>query len=181
MVLPELYKNFARFLSNDVGYTISPNALYFLINNYTDGLTRIIHNGYNTYLTLTGSKDFDPKTDLMIFDSYFGRKSNVDSRDYSEQVKKIKEMQGELNMRKSDPKAYIQYVKENPYAEILVKLYNKNEGGDLKKLRTEANVIRGLPSSVASPKEKKEVVDKLILMQNFIKRGFVDTVKVYTD
>jgi hypothetical protein len=87
--IPELYKDAAIYMFETLGVDISPNTLYFFANNYADGASRILHNANNTRLWLSGKKDFEAKTDLMIFDSFFGRQSNFDAREWQRIADKL--------------------------------------------------------------------------------------------
>jgi hypothetical protein len=177
--IPELYKDAARMLANitNGGVDISPNVMYFFANNYANGLTRLVHNSYNVGLVGAGEKEFNPKTDTLLFDSFFGAKSNYDAREFSRVENKIKDMERKLNMFKTDPMRYLDYISENPLDQGVVDLYNKAVNGDLKKTRELANNYRRMAD--LSPKERKDLLDNLKEQQNLIKRNLIEMFGAY--
>lgn len=173
--IPELYKSAARTLAEitDGKVDWSPNTMYFFANNYGDGLMRLAQTGYNYGLLAAGEKAFNPKTDTVLFDSFFGAPSNYDARQFSEVEKQILSKQQKLNMFKdSNPEAYARYVEKNPMDEYIVEHYNKVINQDLKKLREEANIYRRMPG--LTPKERTEAVKNVVKFQNLVKRGIIE-------
>jgi hypothetical protein len=179
--IPELYKDAAKLLANATNGAVdwSPNTMYFFANNYADGLTRLIHNSYNIGMVGTGQKEFNPKTDTLAFDSFFGAKSNFDAREFSKIENQIKDKERKLNMFKNDPERYMDYVSANPFDQGIVDMYNKGVNGDLKKARELANKYRAMPG--LTPKERKELLDNVKEQQNLIKRNLINSFKVYED
>jgi hypothetical protein len=177
--IPELYKVAARMLANSTNGAVdfSPNTMYFFANNYADGLTRLIHNSYNIGLVGTGQKEFNPKTDTLAFDSFFGAKSNFDAREFTKVENQIKDKERKLNMFKNDPDKYMEYVLDHPFDQALVDVYNKGVNGDLKKVRELANKYRVMPG--LTPKERKELLDNVKEQQNLIKRHLISTFEAY--
>jgi len=179
--IPELYKDAAKMLANITNGAVdwSPNTMYFFANNYADGLTRLIHNSYNIGMVGTGQKEFNPKTDTLAFDSFFGAKSNFDAREFSRVENQIKDKERKLNMFKNDPERYMNYVSEHPFDQGIVDMYNKGVNGDLKKARELANKYRAMPG--LSPKERKEALDNIKEQQNLIKRHLISVFGSYDD
>jgi hypothetical protein len=179
--IPELYKDAAKLLANitNGGIDWSPNTMYFFANNYADGLTRLIHNSYNIGMVGTMQKDFNPKTDTLVFDMFFGAKSNFDAREFSKMENMIKDKERKLNMFKNDPERYMDYIAENPYDQGLVDVYNKGVNGDLKKARELANRYRAMPDLTI--KERKELLDNIKEQQNLIKRHLIEVFKAYDE
>ena len=179
--IPEFYKDAAKLLANitNGGIDWSPNTMYFFANNYADGLTRLIHNSYNIGMVGTMQKDFNPKTDTLAFDMFFGAKSNFDAREFSKMENMIKDKERKLNMFKNDPERYMNYIAENPYDQGLVDIYNKGVNGDLKKARELANRYRAMPD--LTPKERKELLDNIKEQQNLIKRHLIEVFKAYDE
>jgi hypothetical protein len=178
--IPEIYKDAARKLMDVTGGAVdwSPNTLYFFANNYGDGLTRIIHTGYNVGLIDLGEKEFNPKSDTILFDSFFGAKSNFDAREFSDIEKQILSKKQTINTFKdSNPLEYARYISKHPMDEYLVKLYDKGIGGDLKNMRKEANDIRRMPG--LSAKDRAAILDGITLMENIEKRGLIESFKAY--
>ena len=179
--IPELYKDAARLLANVTNGAVdwSPNTMYFFANNYADGLTRLIHNSYNIGMVGTGQKEFNPKTDTLAFDSFFGAKSNFDAREFSKIENQIKDKERRLNMFKNDPERYMEYVTANPLDQSIVDMYNKGVNGDLKKARELANQYRAMPG--LTPKERKELLDNIKEQQNLIKRNLITSFKAFDE
>jgi hypothetical protein len=177
--IPELYKDAARMLANitNGGIDVSPNTMYFFANNYVDGLSRIIHNSYGIGMTVAGQKAFNPKTDTMVLDSFFGAPSNVDAREFSKVENQIKDKERKLNMFKSDPIRYAEYVAANPLDEAIVNIYNQSVGAGLNKLREQSNMYRKMPD--LSPKERKELVDLIKAQENLYKRHLINVFEAY--
>ena len=177
--IPEIYKSAAKFLVESTSglpsgavLDISPNTLYFFANNYVDGVSRLAQNIGDIGFWLTGSQEFNPKTNLMFFDSYIGNKSNFDAREFSAVENQIKNKEKLLKQFESKPELYAKYIENHPLDLALVDIYNKQVGGTLNQIRSQANMIR---RSDMTPKERKEVLDSLTLAQNMIKRGLIDT------
>ena len=177
--IPELYKDAARMLANITNgdIDVSPNTMYFFANNYVDGLSRVIHNSYGIGMVAAGQKEFNPKTDTMVLDSFFGAPSNVDAREFSKVENQIKDRERKLNMFKSDPERYAEYVMEHPMDEAIVDIYNKAVGGQLNALREQANVYRKMPG--LTPKERQEYLDPIKAQQNLYKRHLIGIFEAY--
>jgi len=177
--IPELYKSAARILADVTNGAIdwSPNTLYFFANNYADGPMRIAQTGMNMSLLVTGEKAFNPKTDTVLFDSFFGSASNFDAKQFSNIEKQIKEKERRLNMFESNPEQFARYVEANPMDEYLVKMYNEGVNGRLKEYRVEANAVRKMPD--LSPKERNDALKNIVQMQNFEKRHMIDAFEAF--
>ena len=174
--IPDAYKDAARFMADNWGIDASPNSLYFFANNYMDGLTRIMHNGYGLGLTLAGQKDFDPKRDLFILESFISTKSNVDLREFAKMEESVKKKERLLKMFETNPVKYAEYISDHPLDPALVDMYNEMINGDLKQLREDANEFRRMPG--LSPKERKAMLDPIKDAQNLVKRQITNTVNL---
>jgi hypothetical protein len=176
--IPELYKTAARTLADITNGKVdwSPNTMYFFANNYGDGLMRMAQTGYNVGLLAAGEKAFNPKTDTILFDSFFGAPSNYDARQFSEVEKQILAKQQRINMfKQANPEQYIKYLEKNPMDEFLVEHYNKAVNQDLKKLREQANVLRRMPGLTS--KERTDAVKNVVSLENIVKRGIIEEFK----
>jgi hypothetical protein len=130
-------------------------------------------------MVVVGQKEFNPKTDTLAFDSFFGAKSNFDAREFSKIENQIKDKERRLNMFKNDPERYMEYVSANPYDQGIVDMYNKGVNGNLKKAREIANQYRAMPG--LTPKERKELLDNIKEQQNLIKRNLIMSFKSFED
>jgi hypothetical protein len=176
--IPELYKNAAISILENFGADISPNTLYFFANNYADGASRILHNANNTRLWLSGKKDFEAKTDLMVFDSFFGRQANFDAREWQRVEEQLKERSARIKMLKeNNPAEYAKHVAKNPLDPYLSDMYNSEVNGRLRDLRAQANKIRAM--SGLEPKTRTEIVKNIVLQENLEKRRMINVFKAF--
>jgi hypothetical protein len=177
--IPELYKAAARTLADVTNGAIdwSPNTLYFFANNYADGPMRLAQTGMNLSLLVAGEKNFNPKTDTILFDSFFGAASNFDAKQFSNIEKQIKDKERKLKMFESNPEQYAKYVEANPMDDYLVKMYNEGINGRLKEYREEANRVRKMPD--LSPKDRSDALKNIVQMQNFEKRHMIDAFEAF--
>jgi len=174
--VPELYKLAARTWFDETNMDVGPGVLYFLANNYADGVSRIMHNSYNTALWLSGDKEFNAKTDLMVLDSFVGSKSNFDARQWQKIEDDLKERQKIVNMLKDNkPVQYAEYLAAHPLDQMLVDMYNKDVNGYLRDLRADANKYRAMDG--LSPKDRKAIVDSIVMQQNLEKYRLVQLYK----
>jgi hypothetical protein len=176
--IPEIYKDVSAYLykSTEGKWNWSPNSMYFFANSYADGLARVFENTYNWKNLLGGNKGFNPKTDFILIGSFFGSKSNVDSREYTAVEAKVKDLAQRMKtLEAKDPITYMKFMAHNPMADSAVGLYN-SETIFINKIREEANEIR---NAGYSPKVRDELLRLNILQQNMAKHQLVTTLRVY--
>jgi hypothetical protein len=182
--IPEIYKEAAKwwFRTTDgegllgVPGDISPNSIYFLANSYLDGLSKIGEVTYNWANLDKGAKEFNPKNDIPLFGSFFGAKTNVDSRLYGKVEKKIQEIDKRLvSMEKDDPVQHALYVAKNPLYPSVVDAYRSKQG-ELNELRQKATEIRTM--KYLSPKDRDQILRTITLEQNMLKYQMVEQFKV---
>jgi hypothetical protein len=182
--IPELYKDAAKwwFRTTDgegfagIPGNISPNSIYFLANSYLDGLSRIGEITYNWANLDKGEKEFNPKNDIPLFGSFFGAKTNVDSRQYGKVEKQILEIDKRLvSMEKDDPVQHALYVAKNPLYPSIVEVYRSKQG-ELNELRQKATEIRTM--KYLSPKDRDQILKTITLEQNMLKYQMVQEFKV---
>ena len=177
--IPQAYKDVARTFAQitNGGIDWSPNSMYFLANSYADGVSRILETAYGFTDLASGRKEFNIKADLPLAGSFFGTRSNVDSREFSAVEKQILAKEQRLNMFKGDPEATMRYHSEYPMDEMIVKKFNTMVNGELKRLRTDAKTFRLMEG--LSPKERDSIVKMITLQQNLIKNNIIETFKAY--
>lgn len=182
--IPEIYKDAAKwwFRTTDgegllgVPGDLSPNSIYFLANSYLDGLSKIAEITYNWANLDKGEKEFNPKNDIPLFGSFFGAKTNVDSRRYGKVEEKIKEIDKRLvSMEKDDPVQHALYVAKNPLYPSVVEAYQSKQG-ELNALRQKATEIRTM--KYLSPKDRDQILKTITLEQNMLKYQMVEEFKV---
>lgn len=181
--IPEIYKDAAKwwFRTTDgegfagVPGDLSPNSIYFLANSYLDGLSKIAEVTYNWANLDKGEKEFNPKSDIPLFGSFFGAKTNVDSRQYGKVEKKILEIDKRLvSMEKDDPVQHALYVAKNPLYPSIVDVYRSKQG-ELNELRQKATEIRTM--KYLSPKDRDQILRTVTLEQNMLKYQMVEEFK----
>jgi len=182
--IPEIYKDAAKwwFRTTEgegllgIPGDISPNTIYFLANSYLDGISKIGEITYNWANLDKGEREFTPKNDIPLFGSFFGAKTNVDSRQYGKVEQKIKEIDKRLySMKRDDPGQYALYVAKNPLYPSVVDAYQAKQG-ELNKLRQKATEIRVM--KYISPKDRDQILKTITLEQNMLKHQMVEQFKV---
>ena len=178
--IPELWKDAARILYRitDGAVDITPNTLYFFANNYADGITRLAQDGHGFATWATGQKEFNPRTDTIAFDSFFGAPSNYDSRQFSALESQAEEMSKVIaTLPTADPEMFTRLVEAKPEMLAIVDDYNKTVGGDLKDLRALAKEVNRMPD--LSYRERKEIIDNITQAENLEKYAFTERMKTY--
>ena len=120
---------------------------------------------------------FNPKTDLPLFGSFFGARSNVDSREFSKVEQKILDMEKKIKQFDTDPEMSINYDAKYPLNRIIVEMYNNQINGELKNLRSKAKETRfdtRLPAET-----RRDLVKMYTLQQNLVKRDMIEKFKAY--
>jgi hypothetical protein len=176
--IPEIYKDAAIWWLSFSGYDVSPNSLYFFANNYADGATRIVQNANNIRLWLSDKKDFNPKTDTMLLDSFFGTKSNFDAREWQRVEADLEERSKYIKMlRDNHPADYAVYMSKHPMDQMLAKMYNHDVNGRLKDLREQANKWRAMEG--LDPRTRTALVKNIVFQQNIEKRRLINLYRAY--
>jgi hypothetical protein len=176
--IPDLYKDAVRqvYSGTQGAWDMSPNTMYFFANSYLDGISRVGESAYSWTNLAKGEKIFNPKTDLALIGSFFGSKSNVDSREFTSVETKLKDLGQRIKtLSDKDPVAYARFIANNPMADAAVGLYH-SELVNINRIRAEANEIRTSPFS---PKLKEQLLRINILQQDMAKHQFILTVKAY--
>ena len=171
--IPEIYKDVADgiYESTHGALNLSPNTMYFFTNSYLDGVAKIAELAYSWTNLGKGEKEFNPKTDLPLFGSFFGSKTNVDSREYGKMEQEIKEIDSRLyTLEKRNPALLAEFVAENPFYPIIVEEYKKAQG-ELNELRKKATEIRN--NKYIDIKDRDALIKITILEQNMLKHRLV--------
>jgi hypothetical protein len=175
--VPAIWSDTAKFIFKLTNGAVdfSPNSLYFFANNYLDGATRVMATTYNLGNVIAGEKDFDPRTDAFILDSYLKAPSNYDAKQFSKVENKIRGFERNLKALESSPDDYIKYVDRNPLEPGIVDFYNTYVNGELKKIREAQNQIRRMPD--ISIRERQRLLQLLTKHSNLMKMAFVNAVE----
>lgn len=178
--IPEVYKTLSKDIYRQSlgAIDMSPNTLYFFTNSYLDGISKMfLELPYSLTDLAQGEKTFNPKTDVPLFGSFFGAKTNVDSREYGKMEVKVKEMSRRLTTLEADsPELYAEYISKNPLVPKIVDIYQTRQG-DLNELRQKATEIRNM--RYLSPKDRDSLLKITIMEQNFLKHMMVEDFKAY--
>jgi len=176
---PEAWKDAAAFMhdATDGGIDISPSTLHFFTNSYIDGVARIGETAYGLHDLTKGQKDFDPKTDIPLFGSFFGTRSNYDARQFSSVETKIKNIEKVLNTYKDDPDKLAEYKDKHPTYATVVKMYNTQLNQQLNPLRARNNEIRRDKDLTRSDREA--MLRENAFRENLAKSRMIDTFKDY--
>jgi len=145
--VPQMYKDASIALAEltDGAVDWSPNIMHFFGNNYIDGVTKIGQNLYGMQLALRGQKEFTPKGDLLLLDSFFSKYSDLDQRAYSRTVTDIENLESKINLFKdTNPYEYNDILAKNPFAPTVIDYYNGMKS-TLNDLNKQANIIRKQP------------------------------------
>jgi hypothetical protein len=178
--IPEVYKTLSKDMYRQSlgAIDMSPNTLYFFTNSYLDGISKMfLELPYSLTDLAQGEKTFNPKTDVPLFGSFFGAKTNVDSREYGKLEVKIKEMSQRLTTLEADsPELYAEYISKNPLVPRIVDIYQERQG-DLNELRQKATQLRNM--KYLSPKDRDSLLKITTMEQNFLKHMMTEDFKAY--
>lgn len=176
--LPPLYGDATKFLADSTNGAIhiDPQTLHFFANSYFDGISRVAHDTYGIGQTLTGKKAFDVKRDIPVLDSFIGKSSSFDTREFAEISKEVAKKQNMLRMFKDNPDQLMKYQETHPNDEMVVKLYNQ-QMSMVHEANKQINAIQS--DQNISGKEKAEMVKELRDQRDWTYRGIIDTVRDY--
>jgi len=178
--VPESINQFSRALydaytlgtgsppNEEVEKILSPTGIGFFMNNYLSAIYKVGTAIDDTvrYAMFDGQKTPDAVKASMIFAGFKGTSANYDYQQFDEVRKQVKGYESaiktyERNGREEQMDAYLD---KYPEREDAVKILNKFEGGELKKLRAEANKIR--TELADSPAERQEALKQNRKEQN---------------
>jgi vacuolar-type H+-ATPase subunit I/STV1 len=128
---------------------------------------------------MSGNKEFDPKRDLFLVESFISNRSNVDARQFSQLEKDILEKEKAINMLKSNPEKFADYLADHPEDPALVKAFNKQVSSQLNELRQAANQVRRDPA--ISRIDKAEMLKENKILQNKVKKNIFDLMDPLVD
>jgi uncharacterized protein involved in exopolysaccharide biosynthesis len=109
-------------------------------------------------------------------DSFFGRKSSFDAREFAEVEKTIQEKEQRLRTVRDRPELMQRYLESNPNDPALVYIYNKLKNQQLKAIREEMNKVK---ASDLTAKERQERLRELERLRDMTMRSIIDTFNQY--
>ncbi len=144
--VPLAFKDASAFMFENFGWRFGPNEMYFFASSYVDAVAKAGVAGWNLLrIGAEGDRDFMErvKQDSLLFSGFVGTRSDYDARMWNKIEKDLKARSDMLSeLEKANITAYYEHLADNPLDEFLVAQYNKDAGGELKKLRQEADLTR---------------------------------------
>ena len=113
-----------------------------------------------------GDKEFDPKTDSLIFSGFFARRPSPDAKKYELVKYEIENLERELkkldSLAATDPYNVrnIKFRDEHPDIDGVIDVYRDSKV-QIDKLREESNRIRGGQAGDYTTEERKRIVRSL--------------------
>ena len=175
--LPEMYGKLTELFADHLGVAIEPRTLFYFMNSYTDGLSRLMSMGTGVGMSALGDRNFDPKYDIPVIGSFIGKSSSFDAREFADVRKQAEELANKLDIYKKRPEQYEKFVEANPDAEAIVDMYRSQINGPLKDVQQQINEISSSPDYTSA--EKREAIKELKKERDWIMRGITDTLKDY--
>jgi hypothetical protein len=184
--VPELYRDLAVGMSDLTNgkVLIQPGSIQFWSSNLADGFARMAVTANNAWMLATDQSKFNPKTDSVIFGSFFGMASNYDARMFAELENKMKEHQQVYRMFQRDETQLARWLKDHPNMDVALYAFNHNVNGQLRTLRADYNAllgsrVRNPDGTELTPAERRARVDENVKMQNAVKRDFIAMMEQY--
>jgi hypothetical protein len=156
--IEEMYRYIAVGIRNATGgrYQPEPGEIRYFLTAYIDGIAAIASDFTNLGLVASGDKGFDPKTDLIILDSYIGNKISPDLVQFGKARPRIEALKRGYDSAISspDPAYRERFLRDNPNAPVIVYIYNQQLAA-MRRFRQQTTA----PEVFAqTPKERKELV-----------------------
>ena len=166
--IPELYNDVAKVFErmSDGKIDYSPELYHYFVSNLAMGLGNLLAGAYSLGLTLMGDKEFDPKTDSLIFSGFFARRPSPDAKKYELVKYEIENLERELkkldSLAATDPYNVrnIKFRDEHPDIDGVIDVYRDSKV-QIDKLREESNRIRGGQAGDYTTEERKRIVRSL--------------------
>ena len=109
----------------------------------------------------------------MFLSGFIGTRSDYDARKWTIIEKDLEKRRDRLNeMKDSNLETYYNHLEKNPLDEFLVKQFNGDANGELKRLRSSAKEIRR--SSAYDFATKRELLDANRIQSSLLKMQLVD-------
>ena len=152
----EMYRDVAKYIREaSLGkYQPDPNVVRYIMTAYGDGIAGMAADIYNQWLLFgSESKDFDPKTDMVVFDNFIGNKVSPSFIKFEKANDKLEDFKKRYDSFVNDPNpANVErFLAEYPDAPGIVAIYNK-QISNLRQFR-EATVFGEVYSD--TPQERK--------------------------
>lgn len=156
--IEEMYRYIAVNIRNATGgrYQPEPGEIRYFLTAYIDGIAAIASDFTNLGLIASGDKGFDPKTDLIILDSYIGNKISPDLVQFGRARPRIEALKRGYDsaINSPDPAYRERFLRDNPNAPLIVHVYNQ-QLADMRRFRQQTTAPEVFSKT---PKERKELV-----------------------
>jgi hypothetical protein len=153
--------------------------MYFFASAYIDAFAKVGSAGWNLWtIGVAGNEDNRSamerfKQDSLVLSNFIGTRSDYDARMWGKIEKDLDRRADRLKeLEESNIEAYYAHLEKDPLDEFLVKQYNKDANGELKKLRSEAKSIRR--SSAYDFATKRELLEANRVTTSLLKMQLVD-------
>lgn len=125
----EAYRDLSKYLADVTNQSVAmePSEIKFFLSTYFDGGAALAADLYDLGGLVAGKRDFDPKQDLFIFDSFFGSKVDKNVSNYQEVRNKVDRFrQGYMNAENSPREGAInRFMEAYPNAGGIAWRYNQ--------------------------------------------------------
>ena len=176
--IPAAYNDAADFIREITSgwANPSPAVVYFLANNYADGVMRLFETGYDLFRIGSGDKDFDIDRDIPFIDSFISTRSYKTEIEYFELAQELKSLSDKLNeFADSDSDTYIKYTSNNPGVKEAVKIYEEFNNLVMNPLRKAKNDIIKSRGSIPD----SEIQTKLQINRKAQRKAMADFLRKY--
>lgn len=174
--IPKIFKDAAVFLYESTGFEFGANEMYFFASAYVDALAKAGSATWNIFTI--GAEGDRPamerlKQDSLVLSGFIGTRSDYDARKWSKIERDLEQRRDRLKeMKEANLTAYYEHLEDNPLDEFLVKRFNSDANGELKRLRSAAKEIRR--SSAYDFATKRELLEANRLESSLLKMQLVD-------
>jgi hypothetical protein len=139
-----------------------PNEYRYLATAYFDGLASFGADVVNVGLLAKGAKDFDPKTDLLVLDSFIGNKISPSLITFKKAEERLEVLKRGYDTAINSPNPRLQesFLKNNPNAPGIVALYNR-QVANMREFRAATTVGEVYAETPRERKEYKKEMNKI--------------------
>jgi len=154
--IQEMYKDLSKLIADTTDQRIlwEPSEIKFFLSMYIDGVASLAADAYDlTFGLAMGRKDFDPKTDLIVLDSYIGNKTSPAVVNFEKARERIEILKRGYTTAINNPNPAVatRFLERYPNAPVVDALYN-DFVADIRELRSDMAVGEVYAET---PKERK--------------------------
>jgi hypothetical protein len=179
--IEEAYRYAAEMASEATDGRIQkdPNEIRYIATAYLDGVASMAADIVNLGLVAKGAKDFDPKTDLLILDSFIGNKISPSLIEFNKARERLDVLKRGYDTAINSPNAKLResFLKNNPNAPGIVAMYNQQISA-LREFR-EATVVGEIYAE--TPAERKQYKKEMNKIRDLYMDQVGNLYKTYED